>query len=76
MNDALSVQIVTSLLTIVASSVVVHNLNARKDKIEFRRNKLEAIFVAAQQFQQVFSVFMHFWTFAMTKEMFVVGAPS
>jgi hypothetical protein len=48
-------QTVLGLLTIVGSGVVVHRLNARKDQREFMRSKLEALFFALAQTDEVFS---------------------
>jgi hypothetical protein len=61
-------QIILSLLTIIGSGVVVHKLNASKDQREFMRTKLEALFVAVQEFDQLFSLCMIFWVSAMNRE--------
>lgn len=47
-------QIGLGLLTIIGSGVVVHKLNADKDQREFTRTKLEALFIAVQEFDQMF----------------------
>jgi hypothetical protein len=47
-------QVTLGLLTIIGSGVVVHKLNAGKDQREFTRTKLEALFVAVQEFDQFF----------------------
>jgi hypothetical protein len=62
-------QTIIGLLTIVGSGVVVHKLNASKDQREFTRSKLEALFVAVQQFDQLFSTGMSYWIAAMRGEI-------
>src|SRR5208337_3692517 len=62
-------QTIIGLLTIVGSGVVVYKLNARKDQREFTRSKLEALFVAVQQFDQLFSTGMSYWIAAMRREI-------
>jgi hypothetical protein len=61
-------QITLSVLTITGSGVVVHKLNASKDKREFMRTKLEALFIAVQEFDQLFSLCMFFYVSAMQGE--------
>lgn len=62
-------QVSLSLLTIAGSGVVVHKLNASKDRREFTRSKLEAVFVAVQGFDQLFATCMFFWVAAMRGEI-------
>jgi hypothetical protein len=62
-------QITLGLLTIIGSGVVVHNLNASKDQREFIRTKLEALFVAVQQFDQLFATGMSHWIPVMRGEL-------
>jgi hypothetical protein len=62
-------QTIIGLLSIVGSGVVVHKLNARKDETEFIRTKLEALFVAVQQFDQLFGTGMSYWIASMLGEI-------
>src|ERR1700730_16670121 len=62
-------QITLSFLTIIGSGVVVHKLNASKDEREFMRSKLEALFIAVKEFDQLFSTSMLFWVNAMNGEV-------
>jgi hypothetical protein len=62
-------QIAISVLTILASGVVsawvTHFLNARKEKHEFMRSKLESLHEAVIQYDQLTSLCMAFWSEAM-----------
>jgi hypothetical protein len=59
------VQVGLGLVTIigsgVASGVVTHKLNARKDREEFMRTKLEALFVAIQGYIEEFAWSYSHW---------------
>jgi hypothetical protein len=63
------VQIGLGLLTIagsgIVSGVVTHKLNARKDKLEFKRSKLEALFAAVLGYDQLSATCMMAWAYAM-----------
>jgi hypothetical protein len=61
-------QVSLGLLTIVGSGFVVHKLNASKDQREFKRSKLETLFIAVQEFDQLFALCTLFWVPAMRRE--------
>jgi hypothetical protein len=61
----LTVQIILGLLTIAASGVVTHRLNARKDQQEFMRTKLEVLFDAVRGFGKTYSSSMIVWISVM-----------
>jgi hypothetical protein len=63
------VQIGLGILTFAGSGVMVHWLNSRKENKEFLRTKLEALFLATGEFQQLCLTVMHPWAQVITGEM-------